>query len=127
MERRTGLRGTTDFPVRAYDGFSCRELRAVALSSSGILLRHGGPPRGVRPLLCSLELAFPERLRGVKVLARSVRVEGCLEAFRFVDAPDSDRLTLAEHLDVLHRRAALGPEEDRARALFEASFEEVLA
>jgi hypothetical protein len=127
MERRTGLRGTTDFPVRAYDGFSCKELRAVALSSSGILLRHAVAPRGPRPLYCNLELSLPERLRGVKVLARSVRVDGCLEAFRFLEAPDSDRLTLAEHLDVLYRRAALGPDEDRCRALYEAQFEEISA
>lgn len=117
MERRSGLRGSTKFPVKAYDGFGVHDVEAVDLSGSGIVLRHRSPPRSNRPLLCSLELQLPERVRGVSVLARSVRLNGRDEAFRFVEVADSDRLTLAEHLDVLHRRGALGEAEDRMRSL----------
>lgn len=117
MERRAGLRGTTSFPVKAYDGFGVRQLEAVTLSSSGILLRHRGIPRPNRPLFCNLELLLPERVRAMTVLARSVRLDDRDEAFRFVEVTDPDRLTLAEHLDVLQRRGALGEPADRARAL----------
>lgn len=117
MERRAGLRGTTNFPVKAYDGFGVHDLEAVGLSASGVVLRHGDLPRRERPLFCSLELLLPERVRGVTVLARSVRLSGRDEAFRFVEVADSDRLTLAEHLDVLYRRGALGETADRRHAV----------
>lgn len=103
--------------MKAFDGFAVHELEAVGLSASGVVLRHGGIPRSNRPLLCHLELLLPERVRGVTALARSVRLHGRDEAFRFVEVADTDRLTLAEHLDVLYRRGALGEASDRMLAL----------
>ena len=84
------------------------QLRAVEISGSGIVVsgRTILDPEG-RPLLVRLRLQLPEKKRPVFALARSVRTYGYQEALRFVEISDVDRLSIAEHMDVVHRRGAL--------------------
>lgn len=105
MERRIGLRGRTDFSVTTTDGFSVREARGIELSGSGLLLDRGAAPS--LPLTLRIEIRLPERMRPILALARPVRSFGSQLALRFIQISDADRLTLAEHLDVVHQRGAL--------------------
>lgn len=105
MERRVGLRGRTDFPVTASNGFYAREVRAVELSGSGIVLDHGrlvDPDKN--PLYLRLEIRLPERRRSISAVARPVHAYGQQQALRFIQISEVDRLCLAEHLDLVHRR-----------------------
>jgi hypothetical protein len=108
VERRIGVRARTDFSVQSSGGMFEKRLRAIELSGSGIvvsgceLLDHME-----RPLVFKLRIQLPERRRPIFALARSVRTYGYQEALRFIQIADVDRLTLAEHLDVAHRRGAL--------------------
>lgn len=105
MERRVGLRGRTDFAVTAYNGFYSRRVRAVELSGTGIVLDQGRlVAQDTSPLFLRLEIRLPERRRPILALARPVHTYGHQQAFRFIKISDVDRLTLAEHLDVVHRR-----------------------
>jgi hypothetical protein len=105
MERRVGLRGRTDFAVTASNGFYDRQVRAVELSGSGIVLDQGREENPEKtPLYVRLEIRLPERRRPISALARPVRSYGQQQAFRFIQISDVDRLSLAEHLDVVHRR-----------------------
>jgi len=108
MERRVGLRGRTDFKVTTSNGYFSREVRAVELSGSGIVLDQG-PDAGGRdaPLFMELVISLPERRRPIRALARPVRAYGCQQAFRFIQISDVDRLCLAEHLDVVQRRGTV--------------------
>ncbi|MDF3071549.1 MAG: hypothetical protein K0R38_7150 [Polyangiaceae bacterium] len=47
------------------------------------------------------EMLLPERIRPLRALARPIWVHGSQQALKFVRISDVDRLTLAEHLDVL--------------------------
>jgi len=51
-----------------------------------------------------LELLLPERVRPLRALARPIWARGTQQALKFVRISDVDRLTLAEHLDVLSLR-----------------------
>lgn len=105
MERRVGLRARTDFRVIAMNGSLAAHCRGVEISSSGIIVDRG--LRVVRrdaPLLLKLELQLPERMKVLRALARPVWAFGSQQALRFVRMSDVDRLSLAEHLDILHRR-----------------------
>ncbi len=105
MERRVGLRGRTDFAVTASNGFFSRSVRAVELSGTGIVIDQGRVLRAEEePLYMHLVIRLPERRRPITALARPVRSYGHQQAFRFIKISDVDRLTLAEHLDVVHRR-----------------------
>ena len=105
MERRVGLRGRTDFAVMASNGYFAKRVRATELSGTGIVLDQGRIVSGFdSPLYMRLEIRLPERRRPIIALARPVRAYGQQEAFRFIQISDVDRLTLAEHLDVVHRR-----------------------
>ena len=105
MERRVGLRGRTDFAVTASNGFFAHQVRAVELSGTGIVLDQGRVlSESENPLYMHLEIRLPERRRPIRALARPVRSYGRQQAFRFIEISDVDRLTLAEHLDVVHRR-----------------------
>ncbi len=106
MERRIGLRGRTDFSVTTADGFSVKEARGIELSGSGLLLDRGGAA-SEQPLILRIEIRLPERIRPILALARPVRAFGSQLALRFIQISDADRLTLAEHLDVVHQRGAL--------------------
>jgi hypothetical protein len=107
MERRTGPRGRTDFSVVASSGLGAENLRAVALSSSGLVVRRRRFQPADSGWIRTLELDLPERARRVFVRARLVRSFGPYEAFRFVEIDDVDRLNIAEHLDVLSLRGSL--------------------
>jgi hypothetical protein len=60
------------------------------------------------PILLGVELHLPERLKALCAVVRPVWSFGSQQAVRIVRMADVDRLTLAEHLDVLrHRGVAL--------------------
>jgi hypothetical protein len=105
MERRVGLRARTDFRVIARQGHSRSRCRGVEVSATGIVVDRGtlDSSLGSR-LLVELELLLPERIRSLQALARPIWSFGTHHAFRFVRISDVDRLTLAEHLDVLWLR-----------------------
>ncbi|MBK7581007.1 MAG: hypothetical protein IPI67_12440 [Myxococcales bacterium] len=108
MERRVGLRGRTDFGVVAHDGVLASRCRGIEVSPTGIIVDRGRTPaEHHQGLLQKLVLRLPERSLPITVWARSVWVRGTHQAFRFVRMCDADRLTLAEHLDVLTLRGAL--------------------
>jgi hypothetical protein len=77
----------------------------VEVSATGIVVdqRTAHAPLGSR-LLVELELLLPERIRSLHALARPIWSFGTQHALRFVRISDVDRLTLAEHLDVLRLR-----------------------
>jgi hypothetical protein len=52
----------------------------------------------------TLELQLPERMKTLSALARPVWAFGSQQALRFVRMSDVDRLSLAEHLDILRFR-----------------------
>jgi hypothetical protein len=102
MQRRFGLRACTDFSVLAQVGSMASQCRGVEVSASGIVLDRGrAVMRRDEPLLLHLELFLPERVRSIRALARLVWSRGTKQGFRFVRMSDADRLTIAEHLDVL--------------------------
>lgn len=105
MERRVGLRGRTDFSVITQVGLWQQSVRAVEVSATGIVL-HQKRPSGAeyQPLYVRLTICLPERRRPIPAIARPVHSYGCHQAYRFVQISDVDRLSLAEHLDVVHRR-----------------------
>lgn len=103
MQHRVGLRARTDFRVVAGSGGFVAHCRGVEISSSGIVVDRG---RAVlsEPLLLWLEMRLPERVRPLRALARPIWAYGSQQALKFVRISDVDRLTLAEHLDVLSLR-----------------------
>jgi hypothetical protein len=107
MERRVSLRARTDFEVISHDGILAANCRGIEVSPMGIIVDRGRPisSRHQRVIL-KLELRLPERCRAILALARPVWSRGTQQAFRFVKMNDADRLTLAEHLDLLHMRGA---------------------
>lgn len=105
MERRIGLRGRTDFSVIASNGYFTKNVRGIEISGTGIVLDRGySVSYSESPLYMHLEIRLPERRRPIVAVARPVRAYGQQQAFRFIKISDVDRLTLAEHLDVVHRR-----------------------
>jgi hypothetical protein len=105
MERRVGLRARTDFGVVARQGHSRSRCRGVEVSATGILVDQGRAARLLADrLLVDLELLLPERIRTLRAVARPVWSFGTQQALRFVRMSDVDRLTLAEHLDLLRLR-----------------------
>jgi hypothetical protein len=109
MERRIGLRARTDFRVVTRDGRFRSRCRGIEVSSTGIVLDRGRPVTNTdEPILLGVELFLPERLRALSAVVRPVWSFGSQQAVRIVRMADADRLTLAEHLDVLrHRGVAL--------------------
>lgn len=105
MERRVGLRARTDFRVIARNGSLAAHCRGIEISSSGIIIDRGRHVAASElPLLMKLELRLPERMKVLRALARPVWAFGSQQAMRFVRMSDVDRLSLAEHLDILHRK-----------------------
>ncbi len=108
MERRLGLRARTDFGVTARDGTLVTRCRGVEVSTTGIVLDRGRLIRGRdNPIVLDLELHLPERLAALKALVRPVWSFGTQQALRIVRMSDVDRLTLAEHMDVLRHRGVV--------------------
>src|SRR3954463_824874 len=103
MLNRVGLRARTDFRVVARNGGFISHCRGIEILSSGILVDRGGYAQG-QPLLIRLEMLLPERIRPLRALARPIWMRGSQQALKFVRISDVDRLTLAEHLDVLNLR-----------------------
>jgi len=96
MDRRIGARINTDFRLRSFrDGHSF-ECRAVDLSATGALIRHDS----IRswPMVQQVELQL-DREHTLSVTARTVWCFGELQAVRFVELSDVDRLDIAEHID----------------------------
>jgi len=105
MERRIGLRARTDFRVVAKNGILAAHCRGIEISPSGIVIDRGHAiVDRDRPLVMGLEMNLPERLRPLLALARPIWSFGSQQAFKFVRISDVDRLTLAEHLDLLRLR-----------------------
>jgi hypothetical protein len=100
MQHRVGLRARTDFRVVAKNGGFVSHCRGIEISASGIIVDRGREPLG-EPLEMRLEMLLPERIRPLLALARPIWVHGSQQALKFVRISDVDRLTLAEHLDVL--------------------------
>jgi hypothetical protein len=107
MQRRVGLRLRTDFRVVARDGSLASHCRGIELSAGGIVLDRGRPvtTRDDRIFL-RLELRLPERVRPIKALVRPVWSAGHQQGLKFLRVSDPDRLSLAEHLDLVSLRGA---------------------
>lgn len=107
MERRICLRGRTDFPVLLSSGYRRLHGRGIEISPSGIIVERGlWLDDAEQPLTMRLTIRLPERGRPISALARHVRCFGSQQVLRFVQISDVDRLTLAEHLDIVHRRGS---------------------
>lgn len=105
MERRIGLRARTDFRVVAKSGILAAHCRAIEISPNGIVIDRGHEiDDRDRPLVLTLTMNLPERLRPLLAIARPIWSFGTQQAFKFVEISDVDRLTLAEHLDLLRLR-----------------------
>jgi hypothetical protein len=105
MDRRVGLRARTDFTVITQNGCLKAHCRGIEVSPTGMIVDRGRPvEQGTGPALLGLELRLPERVRSLKALARPIWSMGSQQAYRFVKMNDADRLTLAEHMDVLRHR-----------------------
>ncbi len=105
MERRVGLRGRSNFRVVARQGDARSLGYGLEVSSTGMLVDLGRAARNLHDrLLVRLELGLPERIRSLHAVARPVWSFGTQLALRFVRMSDVDRLTLAEHLDLLRLR-----------------------
>lgn len=108
MERRICLRGRTDFPVLLASGYRRLHGRGIEISPSGIIVDRGlWLEEGDQPLMMRLTIRLPERRRPISAIARHVRCFGSQQVLRFVEISDVDRLTLAEHLDIVHRRGSV--------------------
>lgn len=103
MQHRVGLRARTDFRVVARNGGFISHCRGIEISASGIIVDRGRESPS-QPLVMRLEMQLPERIRPLRALARPIWVRGTQQALKFVRISDVDRLTLAEHLDVLNLR-----------------------
>lgn len=103
MDRRFGIRVSTDCRLTAYVGTTALDCRAVDLSAAGALVWHARPRD--TPLLQRFEVHLVSRA-SVPVLARTVWSRGHWQAVRFIEVHDVDRLEIAEHLDWVQRIAA---------------------
>jgi len=101
MKPRVGLRARTDFRVIATRGGFVSFCRGIEVSPSGIIVDRGRELEHP-PLLMRLEMLLPERVLPLCALARPIWVQGSQQAFKFVRISDVDRLTLAEHLDLMN-------------------------
>lgn len=79
--------------------FDCR---AIDISPEGarVVRTRGLQAHDTRPFYW---LHFLLGATGVRALARPTRSEGAEQAYRFVLISDTDRLTIAEHMDVSNK------------------------
>lgn len=101
MKHRVGLRARTDFRVIASHGGFVSYCRGIEISPSGIIVDRGRL-RLDQPFLMGLEMLLPERIIPLRALARPIWMQGSQQAFKFVRISDVDRLTLAEHVDLVN-------------------------
>ena len=106
MKRGISQRTRTDFRVEARQGRLISRYRGIEVSPTGILIDRGRRI-GHRdlPVYLHLQIRLPESLFVLRALARPVWSFGTQQAFKFVDMSDVDRLSLAEHVDLMHRRS----------------------
>jgi hypothetical protein len=104
MERRLGVRARTDFRVVAKDGLLALACRGIEVSPMGIVLDRGRGSNDAEHVFVQLELVLPERFRPILAVARPIWRFGSQQALKFIRITDVDRLTLAEHLDLLQLR-----------------------
>lgn len=105
MKRRFIQRARTDFPVLTRQGGWIGLCRGIEVSSTGILLDHGHEISDAdRRFFISLEMTLPEGSRPLKAVARPIWSFGTQQAFKFIRMSDADRLSLAEHVDLMWRR-----------------------
>jgi hypothetical protein len=89
--------------VVAKSGSFVSHCRGIEISPSGIIVDRGRELEAM-PLLLRLEMQLPERVRTLRALARPIWASGTQQALKFIRISDVDRLTLAEHLDLLNLR-----------------------
>ena len=107
MKRRFGVRMRTDLQVIERSNASVVQCRGIELSPTGILLDRGRQSAGrSSSMFVHLEVMLPEQSRTIRVVARPIWRRGSQQALKFIRISDADRLSLAEHLDVLERRGA---------------------
>ncbi|HEY6555791.1 MAG TPA: hypothetical protein VI072_00905 [Polyangiaceae bacterium] len=105
MDRRVALRARTDFRVITRDGLLAAHCRGIEVSPMGIVLDRGrDPSQDHDHLFVQLELVLPERYRPIRAVGRPIWRAGSQQAFKFIRIADVDRLTLAEHLDLVRLR-----------------------
>ena len=109
-ERRMSDRARTEFGVVVRDGLRSEDARCIEVSGAGVLLarpHQTNTDGAILPndsVLTRLELHLPERRRELHAWARPVWARGRLIAYRIVQMRDVDRLSFAEHRDIVHRR-----------------------
>lgn len=106
--QRVNQRARTDFSVRTKQQGLVSYCRGVEVSASGILIDRGRAI-GERDsgVYLEMEIQLPERLAPMRVVARPVWSFGTQQAFKFISMSDVDRLSLAEHVDLMGRRQGL--------------------
>lgn len=108
MKRRFGVRMRTDLQVIERSNASVLQCRGIELSPTGILLDRGRQSVArTASIFVHLELVLPEQSRTISVVARPIWKRGSQQALKFIRISDADRLSLAEHLDLLERRGAV--------------------
>ena len=113
-ERRTSHRGRTEFGVVVREGLRSEDARCIEVSAAGVLLARpretnaDGAVLANESVLTRLELRLPERRRELHAWARPVWARGRLMAYRIVQMRDVDRLSFAEHRDIVDRRESHG-------------------
>ena len=108
MQRRFGVRMRTDLRVIERSNASVVLCRGIELSPTGILLDRGQQSTGrSSSMFVHLEVVLPEQSRTIRVVARPIWRRGSQQALKFIRISDADRLSLAEHLDLLERSGAV--------------------
>ena len=113
-ERRTSHRARTEFGVVVREGLRSEDARCIEVSGAGVLLARphetntDGAVLPNESVLTRLELRLPERRRELHAWARPVWARGHLMAYRIVQMRDVDRLSFAEHRDIVDRRESRG-------------------
>jgi hypothetical protein len=100
-DRRLGLRVPTACWALLKDGERSVYARTVELTPTGAVLKllDGAEIRFDNPRRFELDVFVPGASAPIHAIARPARAIGQLEAFEFLTMSESDRLTLAEHLD----------------------------
>ena len=99
-ERRRSRRIRGELRVHIRNGVLTAEARSADVSMGGILLVRDQPSFGATDrIYLTLELELPGNYRPIHTVARPIWSQGPFQALKFVQMSDTDRLSLAEHLD----------------------------
>lgn len=108
MQRRLNIRVRTDCSVRTRQGKVVSSYRGIEVSPTGIVIDRGrNVAESDQRIFVDMEIRLPERLAPLRAVARPVWHSGTQQAFKFIRISDVDRLCLAEHVDLIHRRKGL--------------------